>query len=283
MADAPITTGRVAVGEYEFQLSESGDRSRPALLFLHGSGPGATGLSNWEAVLRDLGNDYYCVAPDVIGFGDSTHPEPPPRGLAAFTKLRVDTLMGLLDRLGLQRATFVGNSMGGMWSLGAALRAPERVERIVLMGSGGSPVPPGPAIPALAGFYDNPSTEAMQAMLEQFVYDPALFGGDLRKIAELRMPRALRPEVERSHRATFVDVMTEPWVLTAEEAARIRQEVLVVHGREDRFVVFDGGRWFFDHLPNVRLYGIGNCGHWTQIEQHDRFVAVVRGFVGGRL
>ena len=283
MADAPITTTKVAVGEYEFQLNASGDKSKPALLFLHGSGPGATGLSNWEAVLKDLGNDYYCLAPDVIGFGDSSHPEPPPQGMAAFTQHRVDTLIGLLDELGLEKAVLVGNSMGGIWSLGATLQAPERVEKIVLMGSGGSPIPPGPAIPSLALFYDNPTTEAMQHLLEQFVYDPQLFGGDLRKIAEQRIPRAVRPDVERSHRATFVDVLDRPWALTPEDAAKIEQDVLVIHGREDRFVVFDGGKWFFDHLPNVRLYGIGKCGHWTQIEQHDRFVAAVRGFVSGSL
>jgi 2-hydroxymuconate-semialdehyde hydrolase len=91
MPEAQITTTKVAVGEYEFQVNESGDRAAAPVLFLHGSGPGATGLSNWEAVIKDLGNDYYCLAPDVIGFGDSTHPENPPQGLAPFTQLRIDT------------------------------------------------------------------------------------------------------------------------------------------------------------------------------------------------
>jgi 2-hydroxymuconate-semialdehyde hydrolase len=59
--------------------------------------------------------------------------------------------------------------------------------------------------------------------------------------------------------------------------------VLVIHGREDRFVKFEAGLWFFEHLPNARLYGIGKCGHWTQIEQHDRFVTALRDFMGGQL
>lgn len=284
MAEAQITTTKVAVGEYEFQLSESGDRDAPTVLFLHGSGPGATGLSNWEAVLKDLGRDYHCLAPDVIGFGDSTHPEPPPQGLAPFTELRVDTLLGLLDALGLEKTTLVGNSMGGMWSLGMALKAPERVDRIVLMGAGGSPVAVGPKIPALADFYANPTPEAMTALLEAFVYDPAQFGGELEKIAASRLPRAVRPDVQRSHRATFSDLdSSKPLSITAEDAAKIAQEVLVIHGREDRFVPFEAGEWFFQNLPNVRLYGIGKCGHWTQIEQHDRFVAALRGFLTGLL
>jgi 2-hydroxymuconate-semialdehyde hydrolase len=281
MAPAVITTTKVAVGDYEFALNESGDRANPAIVFLHGSGPGATGLSNWAGVLGDLGDAHYCLAPDVIGFGDSTHPDPPPAGLAPFTDLRLDTLIGLLDELGLDKATFVGNSMGGLLSLGVVRLAPHRIEKLVLMGSAGSPVPLGPAIPQLMGFYDKPTTEALTAMLEAFVYDPAQFGGELAKIAEARMAQAVRPDVERSHRATFD--MTKPWTFTAQDAANITQDVLIIHGREDRFAPYESANWFFEHIPNARLYGIGHCGHWTQIEQHDRFVTAVRAFLAGQL
>jgi 2-hydroxymuconate-semialdehyde hydrolase len=279
-----ISTTRVVVGDHEILLNEAGNPANPAVLFLHGSGPGATGLSNWAAAVNDLSDEYYCLAPDVLGFGDSTHPEPPPQGLAAFTSLRVQSLIGLLDYLDLSQVTPVGNSMGGIWSLGMALQAPDRLNKIVLMGTGGAPIPAGPAIPGLAGFYNAPSTDAMTAMLEAFVYDPDRFGGELREIAERRMPHALRPEVQRSHVATFSDLdPANPWALAAEDVARITQEVLIVHGREDRFVTFEAGLWFFNNLPNARLYGIGKCGHWTQIEQHDRFVAALRGFLSGRL
>ena len=279
-----IATRKVAVGDYELLLNEAGDPANPAVLFLHGAGPGATGLSNWEAVLSDLSSEFYCLAPDVLGFGDSTHPEPPPQGLAAFTSLRIQTLIGLIDELGLPLVTPVGNSMGGIWTLGMALQAPTRVDKIVLMGAGGAPIPTGPAIPGLAGFYNAPSTDAMTAMLEAFVYDPGQFGGDLRRIAERRMPHAVRADVQRSHVATFSDLdPANPWSLTAEDVAGITQDVLVIHGREDRFVKFEAGLWFFEHLPNARLYGIGKCGHWTQIEQHDRFVTALRDFMGGQL
>jgi 2-hydroxymuconate-semialdehyde hydrolase len=127
-----INTTKIAVGQHQFHVNESGDRTNPAVLFLHGSGPGATGLSNWEAVLQDLGKDYFCLAPDVIGFGDSSHPDPTPQGLAQFNRLRVQTLIGLLDELQLDKATLVGNSMGGVWSLGVAMQSPHRVDKIVL-------------------------------------------------------------------------------------------------------------------------------------------------------
>jgi hypothetical protein len=71
-------------------------------------------MSNWEAVLNDLSDEYYCLAPDVLGFGDSTHPDPPLQGLASFNALRVRTLIDLIDELGLPRVTPVGNSMGAL-------------------------------------------------------------------------------------------------------------------------------------------------------------------------
>lgn len=284
MSQSALATSDIAVGDHQFHVNYSGHPSQPAVVLLHGSGPGATALSNWQAVLADLGDEYFCVAPDVIGFGDSSHPDPAPQGLAAFTRLRVETLVGLLDELEVPKATFVGNSMGGVWSLAIAQRAPQRVDKLVLMGSGGAPVPTGPALPGLADFYSDPSIDALNSMLEAFVYDPAAFGPALRAVAESRLPQALRPEVRRSHVATFEGFdPARPWSLSEQDAAAISHETLVIHGREDRFIPFAAGAWFFEHLPNARLYGIGHCGHWTQIEQHTRFVTAVRAFLAGQL
>ncbi len=276
-----IVVRRVSVGDYEFHLNEAGDAAKPPVLFLHGSGPGATGASNWERVLADMSDDYYCLAPDMIGFGDSTHPDPPPQGLGPFTQLRVDLTIALLDELGIDRVSLVGNSMGGMWSLGVVRQAPERVDKLVLMGSGGAPVAPGPNLRALVNFYDDPTADAMASMMEGFVYDPSFLGDDLRSIAETRLERAVRPEVERSHSATFD--LSNPWSFTEEDLGNISQDVLVIHAREDQLVAFDAGVYFFQRIPNARLYGIGRCGHWTQIEAHDFFVGALRAFLAGQI
>jgi len=106
-----ITTRDVRVGEHSFHPSESGDPSREAVLCLHGSGPGATALSNLEGVITEIAGDFHNLAPDVIGFGDSSHSDPAPQGMLAFTKLRVETLLRLLDALGVERVHLVGNSM----------------------------------------------------------------------------------------------------------------------------------------------------------------------------
>jgi 2-hydroxymuconate-semialdehyde hydrolase len=279
---APIDTRDVAVREYTFRLSETGPRHAEAIAWLHGSGPGATALSNWEWMIGELGDSYHCIAPDIIGYGDSTHPDPPPQGLGAFTALRVDTLLGLLDTLGIERATLVGNSMGGIISLALTQKQPERVQRLVLMGSGGAPIDGilTPGLLKLITFYDNPTAENMAELLTFFVHDPAYFGDRLGEIAANRLPRATRPEVERSHRATFSGGGGPTAVDTSQDAlAAITQPTLIVHGDDDKIVPAAAGQWFAEHLPNARFELFADTGHWLQIEQGPKFAALLREFL----
>ena len=280
---APIIERDVPVGDVTFHLLESGPSDGQPILWLHGSGPGANARTNWDWQLGELGDEFHNIAPDVVGFGESTHPDPPPLGLQAFTELRVRTLLGLLDELGLDKVTLVGNSMGGIISLALTLAAPERVERLVLMGGGGAPIPPTPELLKLILFYENPTTEAMADLLTCFVDDPAFFGDDLQAIAASRLPLATRPEVERSHRATFAP--GEPLRFTPELLATITQPTLVVHGEGDRLIPIAAGEYFAEHLPNVRFERFAKTGHWLMIEQPQPFADLVRAFMhehGGR-
>jgi 2-hydroxymuconate-semialdehyde hydrolase len=278
---ATIETRPTQVGDHVINLLSAGDPASPAILLLHGAGPGATARGNWVSTLQDLSDEYYCLAPDMLGFGDSSHPEPPPQGIVAFTELRVGTLLQLLDVLGVGKASLIGNSMGGLVSLSVIREAPERVDKMVLMGAAGAPVPPGPGLAPLVGFYDDPSPESMAAVLRGFVYDQSTFGGDFDAQVKTRLEIARRPEVERSHRATF-DLSTM-WQFSDNDFAAITQHVLIIHGREDRILDFAGSMYFFQRIANARLLGLSKCGHWAQIDQHAQFITAVRGFLSGRL
>ena len=264
-------------GPVTFHVNESGPADAPTILWLHGSGPGATGASNWEWMIGELGNEYHCLAPDIIGFGDSTHPDPPPQGIRAFTELRVATIVALLDRLGIERVTLVGNSMGGIIALALVTAHPDRVQRMVLMGSGGAPVGLTDELLRLILFYEQPTAAAMAELMTCFVYDPAFFGGELDQIAAARMARASRPDVERSHRATFAP--GDPLGFPPEVLATITQPVLVVHGADDRIVPVAAGEYFAEHLPDVRFEVFEETGHWLQLERPQRFADGLRSFL----
>jgi 2-hydroxymuconate-semialdehyde hydrolase len=275
---ATIETRAITVGEYTFHVSETGPRDARPIVFLHGSGPGATALSNWEWLIGEFGDDFHCIAPDIIGFGDSTHPDPPPQGLAPFTRLRVRTLLGLFDVLDVDDVSLVGNSMGGIISLAMALQAPELVRAIVLMGTGGAPVPLTPGLLKLITFYDDPTASSMAELLTEFVHDPSFFGNDLDKIAEARLPLALRPEVERSHRATF-GPGGDPLPFTPEVIATITKPALIVHGDDDRIVPLASGEYFAQYLPNSKFEVFADTGHWLQIEQGPKLAGLLRTFL----
>jgi 2-hydroxymuconate-semialdehyde hydrolase len=275
---ATIDTNDITVGHYTFRVSQTGQDNTETIVWLHGSGPGATALSNWEWMIGELDDQYHNVAPDIIGFGDSTHPDPPPQGIKAFTALRVHTLLALLDTLQLDRVHLVGNSMGGMISLSLTQAAPQRIDKLVLMGSGGAPIQLTPGLIKLVTFYDNPTPEAMAQLLTEFVYDPGFFGDRLNEIAAARLPRATRPEVERSHRATF-DRSAGPLIFTEDELAAIAHPTLVVHGANDKIVPLEAGQYIGKHLPNAQLEIFDNTGHWLQIEQGPKFAALLRWFL----
>ena len=100
----------VRTGSYETHLNRAGEGNDKAVLFLQGSGPGATAWSNWQFALPALGERFDCLAPDLIGYGKSAHPEAPPQGAASWLDIWVDQQIELLDNLGVG----VGNSLAAL-------------------------------------------------------------------------------------------------------------------------------------------------------------------------
>lgn len=108
-----METSDVEAGGFRIRLNRAGPRTGEAILFLHGSGPGATGLSNYAATVPAFADDYDCLVIDQVGWGgDSSHPaELPPSGRV---RQLVLSNLALLDALGLDRVHLVGgNSLVG--------------------------------------------------------------------------------------------------------------------------------------------------------------------------
>lgn len=63
------------------------------------------------------------------------------------------------------------------------------------------------------------------------------------------------------------------------DITKVMHETLVVHGREDEVIPTETSYALFNLIPNAQLHMFGNCGHWTQIEQNKRFVALIDSFL----
>ena len=130
-----VTNALIRTGDHETYLNRVGEGQAEAILFLHGSGPGSTAWATWRYAMATLAEEFECLSPDLIGFGQSEHPEDLPQGAAAWLEVWMNQLSGLLDNLGLSKVHLVGNSIGGALSLHLLHRHPERVERVVLTGT----------------------------------------------------------------------------------------------------------------------------------------------------
>lgn len=275
---ATVTTRDVPVGDWTIHTHLAGDPAGPAVLWLHGSGPGVSALSNWEALITSMPG-YHHIAPDMLGFGDSSHPEDLPLGVAASAEARARAMLGLLDSLGVGRAHLVGNSMGGMIALLMAQQQPERFGRIILMGSAGAPMTPSPDLIAMITYYNDPSPESMQELLGRFLDDTGVFGDRIREIAADRSEFAAREDIRRSHLRTF-SPDGEVLAFSEDALADIPHEVLVVHGREDRIIPKESSYYLAAALPNAQLHVLPHAGHWVQIEQVERFRGLATMFLG---
>ena len=274
----------VRTGDYETYLTRVGEGQAEAILFLHGSGPGTTARSTWQYALPALAEEFDCLAPDLIGYGQSEHPKDSPQGAAAWLEVWMNQLMGLLDNLGLSKVHLVGNSLGGALSLHLLHRHPQRVERVVLTGTVGTPHQITNQLDGAWGFYDDPSPGRMAEVIRWCVYDPAIVGGDLDARAQMSFEAAMDEEVRRSFAAMFpaprqqhVDDLVLPDLVFQ----RMDHPVLLVHGRDDGIIPLETSLYLLARLSDVQLHVFGQCRHWIMIEYRDAFNELVSDFLKG--
>ncbi len=253
-------------------LLEAG--SGPPVLLLHGSGPGVSAASNWGPVIPALAEHHRVYAFDFTGFGESE--QAPERSYDI--KLWQRQLFGVLDALELESVPMVGNSFGGAMALAAAMRRPERVARLVLMGT---PVGDYPLTDGLRGGREFDGTrEHLKEILSCFPFDPALISHAL---IDGRFGAATRPGASDALRALIPEPAAEGETIVhgipEKHLAGVSAPTLVLHGREDRVVPFNLGLALLHGIPDAELHAFGQCGHWVQVERSTDFVRLTLEFL----
>jgi 4,5:9,10-diseco-3-hydroxy-5,9,17-trioxoandrosta-1(10),2-diene-4-oate hydrolase len=268
----------------DIRLHYHEDGDGPAVVMLHGGGPGASGLSNFGRNLPVFAKRYRTILVDQPGFGDSDKPEITKQ----YFTFAADALVTLLDKLGVERAHLVGNSLGGGTAVRFALNYPDRAGRLVLMAPGGlslnvfSP-DPTEGIKRLYAFAapPGPTKEKLAEFLKALVFNQELITDEL---VEERLRAASDPESLRamaSMGASFTRPETARDGMLWREAYRLRQRVLLIWGREDRVNPLDGALAALKLIPRAELHVFGRCGHWAQLERFDEFNRLAMDFLGG--
>lgn len=245
---------------------------KPVVL-IHGSGPGVSAWANWRTALPALASQMRVIAPDIVGFGYTARPQ----GFDYSIGPWLSHLTAFLDELKLDRVSLVGNSFGGALAMHLAKSAPDRIDRLVLMGSVGIDFPITDGLDAVWGY--EPSVTGMRRLLDIFAFNPELATDDL---AQLRYQASIRPGVHEAYSAMFPAPRqngVRRLALADSEIRSIDNEVLIIHGRDDKVIPVENSIRLHQLIERSQLHVFGQCGHWVQIEHTDRFTNLVGRFL----
>ena len=267
-----VETGAVS-DNIKIHYNEAG--TGDPLIFLHGSGPGASSWSNFARNVGPLSEDYRCILMDQPGYGKSGEvvlKADQPRSI-----VNSRGVIGLMDALGLQKASLVGNSMGGATALNVALDHPDRVDKLILMGSGSGGVNifahlPSEGIKILNDLFINTTLDGFRRLINVMLYDGESVPDEiLKQRYETAMANQQHLENRNKSNNTQRDISSD--------LGKITHPTLIIHGRNDRVVPLEGSLRLLAGLPNSRLEVFNKCGHWAQFEHAGLFNRLLKDFL----
>lgn len=261
--DLPLPIGQYAELENGLTLHYLEAGEGPVVIWLHGSGPGASGFSNFKTnypIFAEAG--FRNIVLDLPGFGRSSKPEDAYYNLDFF----VECLNQFLQATGIERCTLLGNSLGGAIALGQALAYPDSVERLVLMAPGG--------VEERETYFQ---MEGIVRMVEVFGQGP-MGVEEMRQVMQLQLYDASQLDEELLKERAAVAVLQPANLFSTmmvpnmtERLSELRCPILGFWGSNDRFNPVEGVFKFMDNAPEARFTVLNRCGHWVQVEHTDLF------------
>ena len=252
-------------GGHEIFVADTGamDSGAAAVVFIHGSGPGASGLSNFRQNIGAFtAAGYRAVLPDLIGYGASSKPE----GIDYTLQLFTDTLYEALRAHGVEQATLVGNSLGGGVALQMTLDHPEFVRSLILMAPGcieeRETYFAMPGIARMVSNFGGPNFDLAEQrrLVSNLVFDASQITDAL--VAE-------RYAVARTQPKDVLVRMRTPNL--APRLGEVDKPILGFWGLNDEFCPESGARHFLGACKDVRFMTFSRVGHWVQVERAAEF------------
>ena len=263
----------LTVDGLKLHVRESGPPDAPPIIMLHGFG---SSLHTWEDWAQAMAPAYRAVRFDLPGFGltgpDPAHDYSDARSIAV--------LSALMTKLGIARATLIGNSMGGRiaWKFAAAY--PEKVDRLVLIS------PDGFAMPGMP-YGAKPSVPSMVKLM-QYVLPKALLAPNLavayadpKFMTDALLTRYYDLMLAPGNRRAIISRM-EHYVLVDPEPdlKRIQADTLLLWGDKDRMIPLSNSADYLRLLPHARLVTLPGLGHLPHEEAPSVALKPVLEFLG---
>jgi len=261
--DLPLPLGHFVTLENGLKLHYLEQGQGPIVIWLHGSGPGASGFSNFKGNYPEFADaGYRNIVLDLPGFGRSDKPDDVNYDLAFF----VTALNGFINALDLPKVTLLGNSLGGAIALGQALDYPDTVERLILMAPGGVEERETyfqmEGIVRMVEVYSRGpmGVDQMREVMSLQLFDSAVLSDDI--LAE-------RAAVAVTQPANLFSTMMVPNM--TERLGELNCPVLGFWGTNDKFNPHQGMHKILNNVPTARFIMLNRCGHWVQVEHQRLF------------
>lgn len=245
----------------------------PPLVLIHGGGSGADAWGNWRTCIPHYLDHFSVYAVDMIGFGKSAKPSGDAYDYGHTNRVRhmakfIETVIG-------GPTNIIGNSMGGATALGVAIRRPELLQKLCLMGAAGLDISnPDPAAKKALGGYDY-TPEGMRRLIGVLAGPRFTIEDDMVTYRHaLTMQPGAKEAMGSLHAAMAKDGMTFP----REEIASVEVETLVVGGKEDQIAVPARIYGYLELMPNSWGFVLPHCGHWVMLEAPEEFTQVTTAF-----
>jgi pimeloyl-ACP methyl ester carboxylesterase len=255
--------------------------SGPPVVLIHGM---LNASSHWQSVALNLASEYTVLAPDLIGHGDSAAP----RGDYSLGA-HAASIRDLTAAIGIDRATIVGHSLGGGVAMQFFYQFPQRVQRLVLISSGGlghevSPMLRTAALPGTSALLSTIQPRLLAAVAEA---GRRLRERDVRAGVYLQaIARALRPLENAGARAAFlqtlrsvIDVHGQRVSATDRLYLLETMPTLIVWGERDNTIPIDHGRLAHAAIPGSAFATLPRAAHFPHLEDPDALSQILRDFI----
>jgi pimeloyl-ACP methyl ester carboxylesterase len=250
-------------------------RDAPAIIMLHGFG---SSLHTWEPWAEALSGQYRVVRLDLPGSGLS-----PPDPSANYTDARsIALLLALMDQLGIDRASLIGNSIGGRIAWSFAAEHPDRTDKLILISPDGFASPGFP-------YNEKPEVSPLLRLMRYVLPKAALrmnlaqSYGDPSSLTPATVDRYYDLMLAPGARAALLDRMAQTVLVPPEPLLRrIQAPVLLLWGEKDALIPFSNASDYSRNLRESQLVSFPVLGHVPQEESPMESLAPVRAFLAVR-
>ena len=246
---------------------ETGDATKPTVIFLHGLGGS---VANWQTNTAAFAQDYRVIAIDQVGFGKSDKPN---------LKYRVGTFVDFLDKfmseLKIEKASLVGNSMGGWVAAMMAIKYPNRVEKIVLADAAG--IVPANFSNEQIYQLNNSTRDEIRANMKLIFANPMLQNN------EALVDTFMTARVTAGDGGTInsiIESIKRREDFLNDRLGDIKKPTLIIWGKQDGLLPVADATAFNKGIAGSELVIFDQCGHVPQFEKAADFNKAVLDFLG---